>query len=49
MWRAELVVADERVSVKLYAAAVERGVRLHLLHAEDGARVQQRMAPPETG
>lgn len=49
IWKANLVVGPERVPVKLYSAAKDGGVRFHLLHAKDGARVRQRMAHPRTG
>lgn len=49
IWKAELVLAEERLPVKMYAAAQDRGIHFHLLHAKDGARVNQRMAHAESG
>src|SRR5687767_5340058 len=49
IWKGILMLGDEQVPVKLYSAVQERGVRFHLLHARDGARVRQRMAHPRTG
>lgn len=53
MWKGAVVVGDDRVAVKLYAAAVapggERAVRFRLLHAADLEPVRQRSVHPESG
>ena len=48
MWKADLLVDDLRVPVKLYAAARDAGVHFRLLHAEDRSPVTQRMVDPAT-
>ena len=35
--------------IKLYAAVEDADVHFHLLHDEDGVRVEQRLIDPETG
>lgn len=49
MWKAKLVLGDLDVPVKLYAAAQDQAIHLHLLHEPDGARVKQRLAHAATG
>jgi DNA end-binding protein Ku len=49
MWKADLLVDEVRVPVKLYAAARDAGVPFRLLHAADRSPVKQRMVDPATG
>jgi DNA end-binding protein Ku len=49
MWKGVLRLGDERVPVKLFAAAQDTRVHFHLLHAADGERVRQRLVHPDTG
>ncbi len=49
MWKGVVALGDERVPVKLYAAAIDRRVHFRLLHAADGQPVQQRMVHPGSG
>jgi DNA end-binding protein Ku len=49
MWKGTLVIGDERVPIKLYAAVEDTAVHFHLLHDDDGVRVQQRLVNPESG
>jgi DNA end-binding protein Ku len=49
MWKADLLVDEVRVPVKLYAAARDAGVHFRLLHASDRSPVKQRMVDPATG
>jgi DNA end-binding protein Ku len=48
MWKADLLIDDLRVPVKLYAAAQDSGVHFRLLHAADRSPVTQRMVDPVT-
>lgn len=48
MWKAELVLADERVPIKLYAAVQDRSVHFRLLHAQDHQPVAQQMVDPSS-
>ncbi len=43
IWKATLCLGPSRIAVKLYAAAVDRGVHFRLLHRKDGVPVEQRM------
>lgn len=49
IWKGSLVLGRQRVPVKLYSAVQDQKVHFHLLHAKDGARVEQRMVDPESG
>jgi len=49
MWRGVLRIGDQRVPVKLYAAAQDRKVHFHLLHDTDQVRVRQHMVDPNSG
>lgn len=49
MWKARLRFRELTIPVGFYAAAQDRNVHFHLLHATDGVRVQQRMVDPRTG
>jgi len=49
MWKAVLVVGEESLPVKLYAAAADRGVHFRLVHAEDSVPVRRRLVHPGTG
>jgi DNA end-binding protein Ku len=49
MWKGIIRLGDDSVPVKLYAAAVDRGVHFRLLHAADRQPVSQEMVHPETG
>ena len=49
MWKAVLELGKESVPVKLYAAAVDKGVHFRLVHAEDGVPLARRLVHPETG
>ncbi|MCB9730622.1 MAG: Ku protein [Deltaproteobacteria bacterium] len=48
MWKGVLVVGDDRVPVKMYAALEDRAVHFRLLHAEDGAPVSQQLVDPHS-
>ena len=49
LWKSSIRFGAVSVPVKLYAAVAEHGVHFHLLHAKDGARVEQRLVNPKTG
>jgi len=51
MWKAVVRVGGQSggLPVKLYAAVEGKRLGFHLLHGEDGARVEQRIVNPETG
>lgn len=51
MWKGVVRVGDQQggVAVKLYAAIEGKQLGFHLLHAKDGARVEQRIVNPDTG
>lgn len=49
IWKAELVFADVRLPVKLYAAVRDRNIHFHLLHDQDQVRLRQKMVNSETG
>ena len=46
MWKAEIRVGDQRVPVKMYAAARDTKIHFRLLHAADRAPVRQQMVDP---
>lgn len=48
LFRARLVIGDETLPVKMYAAAQDRRIHFRLLHADDGVPVEQRMVHPES-
>ena len=48
MWKANVVVGEESIPVKLYAAVSEQRVSFRLLHKKDGVPVKQRMVHPVT-
>lgn len=49
MWKGVLRVGEQSVPIKLYAAVEDTAVHFHLLHDDDGVRVQQRLVHPESG
>ena len=49
IWKAQLVLGRKRVAVSLVGAVQEQGVRLHLLHEKDLARVRQRLVDAGSG
>src|SRR5689334_17632798 len=49
MWKGSLDLGELSVPVKLYAAAVDRKVHFHMLHARDQERVRQRLVDPASG
>jgi DNA end-binding protein Ku len=49
MWKGVLRIGEQSVPVKLYAAVEDADVHFHLLHDQDGVRVQQRLVHSETG
>lgn len=49
MWKALLVVGEESLPVKLYAAATDRGVHYRLVHSADSVPVKRRLVHPGTG
>lgn len=49
MWKGTIELDSVSVPVKLYAAAVDRKVHFHMLHADDHERVRQRLVDPATG
>jgi DNA end-binding protein Ku len=49
MWKGIIQAPDLEVPVKLYAAAVDRGVQFHLLHRTDLQPVRQEMFDPRSG
>ncbi len=48
MWKADLVLGETKVPVKLYSAVQDTKVHFRLLHAADNAPVKQQMVDPET-
>src|SRR5262245_6112069 len=42
-WNGTIRIGSISLDVKLYSAAEDRSVRFHLLHAQDGQRVRQRL------
>src|SRR5688500_10879830 len=54
MWKAQIKLGGGKdgggaVPIKLYAGVRGKPFSFHLLHAEDGERVEQRIVNPETG
>jgi DNA end-binding protein Ku len=49
VWKGELSLGKHRVPVKLYSAVEDRTVRFHLLHAKDGAPVEQHIVRKDNG
>jgi DNA end-binding protein Ku len=49
IWKGELKLGKHPVPVKLFAAAEDRTVRFHLLHAKDRAPVAQHIVRKDTG
>jgi DNA end-binding protein Ku len=48
-WKGEFQLGERRLPVKLYAAVEDSHVHFHLLHADDGVRVEQHIVDPSTG
>jgi DNA end-binding protein Ku len=48
MWKADLVLGETKVPVKLYSAVQDSKVHFRLLHAADHAPVKQQMVDPAT-
>ncbi len=49
MFRAQLAIGDEKLAVRLYAAASDARIHFRLLHAPDHVPVVQKMVDPVTG
>jgi DNA end-binding protein Ku len=48
-WKGEIQLGKRRLPVKLYAAVQDTHVHFHLLHADDGVRVEQHIVNPSSG
>jgi DNA end-binding protein Ku len=48
-WKGVLQLGEHPLQVKLYAAVQDTAVHFHLLHASDGARVEQRLVSSRSG
>jgi DNA end-binding protein Ku len=49
IWKGVIRFGDESLPVKLYSAAQDHDVHVHMLHERDQVRVRQRMVHPGTG
>jgi len=49
MWKGQLQLGKQQVSVKLYSAVEDRTVHFHLLHSKDRAPVEQHIVRKDTG
>ena len=49
MWKADLAVGKQSLSIKLYSAAVDRRVHFRLVHAADSVPLRRQLVHPETG
>jgi DNA end-binding protein Ku len=49
MWKGQLQIGKQKLSIKLYSAVEDRTIRFHLLHAKDLAPVEQHIIRKDTG
>jgi DNA end-binding protein Ku len=48
-WKGQIQLGKRSLPVKLYSAVQDTQVHFHLLHADDGVRVEQHIVDPSTG
>lgn len=48
-WKGVLQLGSQKLPVKLYAAVHDTAVHFHMLHADDGVRVEQRLVSSSSG
>jgi DNA end-binding protein Ku len=49
MWKGRLQLGKQQLAMKLYSAVEDRTIHFHLLHAKDGAPVEQHIVRKDTG